>query len=158
DLDDTLLDHGRLTEPAYSSLFRLREAGLRLIACTGRPAGWADVIARQWPIDAAIAENGAIAFAREPAGDASRLIRIDSLSVEERDRTRADLLGLASEILARFPEVALADDNGARVSDVTLDIGEHRRVPASVIEPMRAMAEARGVRTFLSSVHMHLTT
>jgi len=40
DLDDTLLDHGALTEAAYSALFRMREAGLRLIACTGRPAGW----------------------------------------------------------------------------------------------------------------------
>ena len=39
DLDDTLLDHGALGEAAYSALFRLRASGLRLIACTGRPAG-----------------------------------------------------------------------------------------------------------------------
>ena len=47
DLDDTVLDHGALTEIAYGALFRLREAGLRLVACTGRPAGWGEVLARQ---------------------------------------------------------------------------------------------------------------
>ena len=41
DLDDTLLDHGRLLEGTYSALFRLQEAGLLLYGVTGRPAGWA---------------------------------------------------------------------------------------------------------------------
>src|SRR5262249_59883715 len=66
DLDDTLLDHGELAEAAYRALFRLREAGLRLVACTGRPAGWGEVLARQWPIDAVVVENGAVAFVVEP--------------------------------------------------------------------------------------------
>ena len=65
DLDDTLLDHGRLPEEAYRSLFRLKDAGLRLFAVTGRPAGWGEVLARQWPIDGVVTENGAIGYARE---------------------------------------------------------------------------------------------
>jgi hypothetical protein len=52
DLDDTLLDHGLLSVEAYSALHRLSGAGLRLLAVTGRPAGWGDVLARQWPVAA----------------------------------------------------------------------------------------------------------
>ncbi|WP_437927673.1 HAD hydrolase family protein [Sorangium sp. So ce291] len=168
DLDDTVLDHGALTEAAYGALFRLRETGLALIACTGRPAGWGEVIQRQWPIDATIAENGAIALVREqaePLADprggvapsAGRIAALDGLDRGARQARRAELLALADDMVRRFPAAALADDNDQRVTDVTIDIGEHRRVPPEDVQRMRAELRERGVRTLLSSVHLHLT-
>src|SRR3954463_16375679 len=68
DLDDTLLDHSRLSEAAYSALFRLREAGFECYAVTGRPAGWAAVLVNQWPIQGAVAENGALSFFTDDDG------------------------------------------------------------------------------------------
>lgn len=158
DLDDTLLDHGELGEAAYGALFRLREAGLRLVACTGRPAGWGEVLSRQWPLDAVVVENGAVAFVVEarPAGG-RQVVIIDPLEAAERRARRGMLLGLAEEILTHFPEARLADDNDARRTDVTLDIGEHRRVEPHAIRAMVAMARSRGVRTLVSSIHLHLT-
>lgn len=158
DLDDTLLDHGALTEAAYAALFRLREAGLRLIACTGRPAGWAEVIARQWPIDAAIAENGAIAFVRGANGEVDQaLVARTPAARDERRRRRLELLAFAEELVDRFPDAALADDNDLRLTDATIDVGEHRRVKPEDAQAMRAIARDRGVRTLQSSVHVHLT-
>ncbi|HTN86534.1 MAG TPA: HAD hydrolase family protein [Sorangium sp.] len=168
DLDDTVLDHGALTEAAYSALFRLRETGLALIACTGRPAGWGEVIQRQWPIDATIAENGAVALVREqaeplaaPRGgvapSAGRIVALDGLDRGARQARRAELTALADDVVRRFPAAALADDNDQRVTDVTIDIGEHRRVPPEDVQRMRAELRERGVRTLLSSVHLHLT-
>jgi HAD superfamily hydrolase (TIGR01484 family) len=158
DLDDTLLDHGALTEIAYSSLFRLRDAGLRLIACTGRPAGWGEVIQRQWPIDATVVENGALSLVDLPHdGQARRVVALDPLDRAARRARRGELLLLAETLAARFPETALADDNDARITDVTLDIGEHRHVPAATVAAMRRLAAARGARTVASSVHLHLT-
>src|SRR3954451_24044750 len=58
DLDDTLLDHGKLGEAAYSALFRLREAGLELYVVTGRPVTWVRLLARLFPVNGGIAENG----------------------------------------------------------------------------------------------------
>ena len=84
DLDDTLLDHGRLTEAAYASLFRLRESGLCLLAVTGRPSGWGEVIVRQWPIDGAVTENGAVALYPSETG----IRRLDAVGGEERRRRR----------------------------------------------------------------------
>jgi HAD superfamily hydrolase (TIGR01484 family) len=159
DLDDTILDHGALGEAAYGALFRLREAGLCLVGCTGRPAGWADVLVRQWPVDGIVAENGAVAFvASSPEeGHARRITVVDALAPAERRARRASLLALADEIVGCFPDTALADDNDARRTDVTLDIGEHRSVGAAVVREMRAIARSRGVSTLVSSVHMHLT-
>ena len=64
DLDDTLLTHGVLTRAAYGALWDMHDAGLRLVAVTGRPSGWGEVIVRQWPVDGVVAENGAIALLR----------------------------------------------------------------------------------------------
>ena len=62
DIDDTLTDHGRLPAASYAALERLRQAGSLVIPVTGRPAGWCDLIARQWPVDGVVGENGALYF------------------------------------------------------------------------------------------------
>src|SRR5262249_58963954 len=49
DIDDTLTDRGRLPAASYRAMERLRKAGILVIPVTGRPAGWCDLIARQWP-------------------------------------------------------------------------------------------------------------
>ena len=159
DLDDTVLDHGALTEAAYAALFRMRETGLRLVACTGRPAGWVEVLVRQWPIDAAVAENGAVALVKRPRPNgASQIETLFPTNITAASVDRERLLGLAQALVARFPEAALADDNAARWTDVTIDIGEHQKVGAETILAMRTQAASNGVFTFVSSVHLHLAS
>jgi len=153
DLDDTLLDHAKLTEAAYSSLFRLREAGFESYAVTGRPAGWAAVIARQWPIHGAIAENGALAFVADGRG----LQTLDPVDGAERLRRRTALAALVAEVRAEFPELVPADDVPLRSTDFTFDIGEQECVPGERVALVKAFAEARGASTLASSVHLHLS-
>lgn len=158
DIDDTVLDHGALTEEAYAGFFRLREAGLRLVACTGRSAGFCEVLLRQWPIDAAVAENGAVGLVKQSCQ--GRAPRVETIFPTNLDATRAEheeLLQLARELVARFPDTAFADDNAARWTDVALDIGEYRSVGSEMIAAIRADATSRGVTTFVSSVHVHLS-
>jgi HAD superfamily hydrolase (TIGR01484 family) len=158
DLDDTVLDGGALTLGAYEALFQLEKSGLRLVACTGRPSGWGEVIARQWPVRAVVVENGAFAWLRDATGNAVRVASTDRLDRFARAARRAELLALAHELVAAHPETALADDNDARRSDVTLDVGEHRSVPRDIVLEIEKAARARGVRTFVSSVHLHLAS
>jgi len=153
DLDDTFLDHAKLTEAAYSSLFRLREAGFEAYAVTGRPAGWASVVVRQWPIDGAVAENGAIAYVM----DGRALRTLDTVPAAERAARRERLAALVSQVQAAFPDLVPADDVPLRVTDFTFDIGEQQRVPKERVQEVRAFAEARGAFTLASSVHLHLS-
>lgn len=150
DLDDTALDHGLLTEPALAALWRARRAGLRLVAATGRPAGWAEVFARALPIDGAVAENGALAYFREGA-------RVHALEPLGGAAGRLALLPLADELCASFG-ARLADDNGLRRTDVTIDVGENDRLPPETVAAMTRWATARGLRTTVSSVHVHLSS
>ena len=59
DIDETVSTHSRLTAEAYGAMEALKKAGFRVIPVTGRPAGWCDLIARFWPVDAVVGENGA---------------------------------------------------------------------------------------------------
>jgi HAD superfamily hydrolase (TIGR01484 family) len=153
DLDDTLLDHGRLAEATYSALFRLVEAGLDLYGVTGRPVGWAEVLARLFPVKAVVAENGALVCARR----GERVVvedSVDAATRRERDERLSQLLGRFAQ---RFPDLEPADDVRARVSDRTFDIGEYRQVGARRVEEASAFLRAQGARTFVSSVHLHAT-
>jgi hypothetical protein len=153
DLDDTFLDRGRLHEHAYASLFRMREAGLSLIAVTGRPSGWAEVIVRQWPLDGAVTENGALLVYR--TGD--MLKRWDRADESERSGRRRRIAFIVAEVQRAFPMLRAADDVSARVSDFTFDIGEHERVPRAKVDEVDAFIRERGARTLRSSVHLHVT-
>ncbi len=153
DLDDTLLTCGQLHEDAYSALFALQRAGLRLIAVTGRPASWAELCTRLWPIEATVAENGALAYRR--AGD--RVVFWDTVPPSIREARQKKLSRLVQRTRSEFPELLPADDVRGRISDYTFDIGEHERVPEPLIEKAVAVARAAGARTFRSSVHLHFS-
>ncbi len=60
DIDDTLTTDGAITPDALAALHDLKAAGLKVIAITGRPAGWSEPFARDWPVAAIVAENGAV--------------------------------------------------------------------------------------------------
>jgi hydroxymethylpyrimidine pyrophosphatase-like HAD family hydrolase len=153
DLDDTLLSHGVLTRAAYDALFGLRDAGLALVAVTGRPSGWGEVLVRQWPIDGCVTENGAVHVVREGRGVA----RIDRCDADERRERTVRLARLVARVREVVPEARLSDDAHARVSDVTWDIGERFTLaPERVRLVAREIAQA-GARSSQSSVHLHAT-
>lgn len=153
DLDETLLDHGQLTEQAFRSLFALRDAGYLLFAVTGRPASWAEVIGRSWPIDGAIGENGPLAFRRK--GD--RLLRFDTAPQGVRQERRERLARLVGELCREFPALVPADDTRGRVTDFAFDIGEHERASEDLIARATNFGRARGAHTTRSSIHLHFT-
>jgi HAD superfamily hydrolase (TIGR01484 family) len=153
DLDDTVLSHGVLTREAYDAIWSMHEAGLRLVAVTGRPSGWGEVIARQWPIDGAVTENGAVHVVRDGKG-VSLSFDGDAAAVAER---RARLEEIVRGVAKALPSVKLADDVHARRSDVTWDIGERERVDSATVAELAAIVVANGARTTRSSVHLHAT-
>ncbi|WP_394823425.1 HAD hydrolase family protein [Pendulispora albinea] len=153
DLDDTFLTHGSLTREAYNALWDMRDAGLRLVAVTGRPSGWGEIIVRQWPIDGAVTENGAVHLIREGRG----IARLEACDEAERRRRRIRLAGLVERVRVEVPEARLADDVDARRSDITWDIGERMRLPNDRVDAIAAIIVAEGARTTRSSVHLHAT-
>jgi HAD superfamily hydrolase (TIGR01484 family) len=149
DLDDTLLDHGKLTEVAYSALFRLRESGLELYVVTGRPLAWVRLVGRLFPVDGGVGENGGVMVG--PGGR-----ELDAVSPAERERRTLRLAALVREIRREFPELEPPDDASERLSDYTFDVGETRQVEPAVVERVSAFARERGATVHVSSVHLHV--
>ena len=60
DIDDTLTTEGAVTSDVLRALDELCAAGVHVIPITGRPVGWSEPFALGWPVDAIVAENGAM--------------------------------------------------------------------------------------------------
>ena len=154
DIDDTLTTDGRLTAAAYGALERLRDAGLLVVPITGRPAGWCDHIARMWPVDAVVGENGAFYFRYDTA--ARKLEKRFLASEEERAANRRRLATLREEILAAVPGAALASDQLYREADLAIDFCEDvAPLPRAEVDRIVALFERAGATAKVSSIHVN---
>mgnify|MGYP005805966971 CR=1 FL=1 len=154
DIDDTLTTHGRLHAVAYTALERLREAGLLVIPVTGRPAGWCDHIARMWPVDAVVGENGAFWFRYDAAE--GRLVKRYVVGPEERARRAQRMDAIAARILAEVPGSGIASDQPYREADLAIDFCED--VPPlgrDAVARIVAIMESEGLTAKVSSIHVN---
>jgi HAD superfamily hydrolase (TIGR01484 family) len=154
DIDDTVTTHGHLTATAYAALERLRAAGKLVIPITGRPAGWCDHIARMWPVDAVVGENGAFYMCYD-AG-ARRLQRRFVADDATRAANRARLAAIGERILDAVPGCALASDQLYREADLAIDFREDV-VPLAraAVDRIVALMEAEGMTARVSSIHVN---
>src|SRR5262249_35430405 len=132
DVDDTLTTDGRLGARAYRALCDAKAAGLRVVAVTGRPGGWAEVLAALWPVDAVVAENGGLYV----LADGTRVFWDGEA---ERAAQRARLDAIAADATARLPFARVVDDRDLRRVDLAFDVGERARLPPSQIEELVAL-------------------
>ena len=154
DIDDTLTTEGRLTAAAYAALERLHDAGLLVAPITGRPAGWCDHIARMWPVDGVIGENGAFYFAYDRAGH--RLVKRFRDDSPTRAANRARLVAVRDRILAEVPGAALASDQLYREADLAIDFCEDvPRLPEPAVDRIVAIMREAGMTAKVSSIHVN---
>jgi HAD superfamily hydrolase (TIGR01484 family) len=154
DIDDTLTDDGRLGAAAYTALERLQAAGLIVVPITGRPAGWCDQIARMWPVDAVVGENGAFYFRydREKRTMIRRFFKSDPERAEDRKR----LAKLRDVILAQVPGAGLSADQAYREADLAIDFREDvPALPPEDVRRIKALFEQAGAQAKISSIHVN---
>lgn len=156
DLDDTLTTDGGLPAKSYDRLERLSDAGLAVIIVTGRPAGWCDLIARLWPVNAVIGENGAVVFRKVGEGKNVSVEREWLRDADTRARDRSLLEKALHAAIAAVPGSAPATDNPWRDTDIALDFAEDV-TPLSLEHAARAKAvfEAAGATAKISSIHVN---
>jgi hypothetical protein len=150
DLDDTLLDHGRLLPATYESVCNLAETGLILVGCTGRPASFGQVLVRQWPIAGMVTENGLVSLSRRGNG-----VELHDPRSAQRPALQRELQRIASAVRERF-QLTPTDDSLGRVADTTFDLAETCNVPDETVTAAISYAHSLGARTIRSSVHLHL--
>lgn len=157
DVDDTITRANYLLPESFTAMWRLKRAGYLVIPITGRPAGWCNMMIRQWPVDAVVGENGAFYYYRETPSDAAARETIGMTThpaVQPRDRARLD--AIAERILKEFPGTRLAADQFCRIYDVAIDFAEEEPVlPLATAEAIKAVFEREGARAKVSSIHVN---
>ena len=154
DIDDTLTNNGRLPADVFVAMERLKEAGMRIIPITGRPAGWCDHIARMWPVHGLVGENGAFYFRYD---DRLRIMQRRYFKSEGQRKTdRRKLEKIKQEVLKEVPGCQVASDQAYREADLAIDFCEDvPPLPMKEVEKIVSCFENAGARAKISSIHVN---
>ena len=172
DIDDTLTTRGAITPDALQALADLQAAGLHVIPITGRPIGWCAPFANgdasrgiaPWPVDAIVAENGALAFAANDlcqiglkplCKKGKQLSKIYQQSESTRAVNFAKMQQVAAQVLREVPEARLSQDAAGRETDIAIDHSEFTHLPPAKINQVVAIMQAAGMAATVSSIHIN---
>lgn len=144
DVDDTITCDGLLHPDALNALYMIRERGLKTVLVTGGSAGWADGYIRQWPVDAVVAESGALLIYRK---DGHIVYETNpSIDCDVYNHKRDELLRLTKDFV-------FSSDQYARLYDIAyektaLDEEKERKL----FDAIRAL----GGFALVSSIHVNV--
>jgi HAD superfamily hydrolase (TIGR01484 family) len=153
DIDDTLTTEGAITDDALEALAALHKADVHVIPITGRPVGWSEPFALQWPVDAIVAENGAVALVRGAAPGGLR--KLYQQAPDVRAVNFARMQRVAQRILAEVPGAMLARDSAGRETDIAIDHSEFAHLPPERIAQVVTLMRSEGMNATVSSIHIN---
>ena len=153
DIDGTLTTQGKITSEVFDALWRLHDSGLLVVPVTGRCAGWCDHIARFWPVDAVVGENGGFYFCLNDGVLKKRFWESDP---NRRQSLHQELLLLAERILKKVPGSQLASDQAYRECDLAVDFNEDTEpLGLAGAREIRSIFEQADARASISSIHVN---
>lgn len=151
DIDDTITTNGKLTKEAYTAIWDLYNAGYSVIPVTGRPAGWCDMIVREWPVCAVVGENGAFVYYFEN----NQLKKFTHPSVATGD-IQGRLQAVKEACLEKVPGTRVSKDQFARIYDVAIDFNEDPPyLGLEAAEKIKNVCESMGAIAKISSIHVN---
>ena len=152
DIDDTLTTDGAITPDALQALADLKAAGLHVVPITGRPVGWSEPFAATWPVDAIVAENGAVGLQHSASSGLRKLYQQDAA-------TRRDNFSRMQTVLAHIenwvPGARRSQDSAGRETDIAIDHSEFTHLPQTAIDSVVRMMQAAGMTATVSSIHIN---
>ena len=166
DIDDTLTTDGAITPDALQALGALKASGLHVIPITGRSVGWSEPFAATWPVDAIVAENGAVALQRSAEvfdqksllpnhSKREQLSKIYQQDAATRAANYANMQQVLAQIEREVPGARRATDSPGRETDIAIDHSEFTHLPQEAIDhAVRIMRDA-GMNATVSSIHIN---
>jgi HAD superfamily hydrolase (TIGR01484 family) len=175
DIDDTLTTDGAITADALQALHDLKAAGLHVIAITGRPVGWSEEFVLSWPVDAIVAENGAVALTAQVRQhghiDLSRkvekigtfptsmfnslLLKTYQLDISTRQNNFVRMQQILARIEREVPGAQRSTDSVGRETDIAIDHSEFTHLPPERIAQVVHIMQSEGMHATVSSIHIN---
>lgn len=153
DIDDTLTTEHRVTGEALHALAALRAAGLSVIPITGRPVGWSEPFALEWPVNGIVAENGAVALSQgaRPGELVKRYVQDEVLRAGNYRRMQE----VVQHIVRAVPGAQPSRDSVGRETDIAIDHSEFTHLPEPAIAQVVALMREHGMNATVSSIHIN---
>ena len=151
DVDGTLTSGGRLLATTLRAIEWLGAHGVEVVLVSGRPAGWGEAWARQWPVAGVIVENGGLYFARR----GERLVKVYAQPPAVRGPNRRKLIQQVQAALAAVKGARLSGDSAYTEVDLAIDYAEDAQLGPGAADQLERFLRARGVTAVRSSVHVN---
>jgi hypothetical protein len=109
------------------------------------------LIAREWPVDGVVGENGALAFYEE-----NGVLRQRFHPSVASEAVRQRLAAVKDAVLEAVPLARLAKDQPYRMFDLAIDFGEEEpHLGLDVARRIREICESMGATAKVSSIHVN---
>jgi len=152
DIDDTLTTDGAITSDALQALADLKAAGLQVVPITGRPVGWSEPFAKSWPVDAIVAENGAVGLRHSAEQGLHKIYQQDAATRSANfDRMQAVLAHIERTVSG----ACRSQDSAGRETDIAIDHSEFTHLPQHAIDEVVRLMQAAGMTATVSSIHIN---
>lgn len=151
DIDDTLTWKGKLPPETFQALNLLKERDIPVIPVTGASCGWCDCIARTWPIDTIIGENGALVISTQEKHSVD-FVHPNVARKEYLEKLEA----LSAQVLSEVPGAKHTHDTQYRITDIAFDIGQDQVLPEEQIRKIVTICEEHGATARVSSIHINV--
>jgi HAD superfamily hydrolase (TIGR01484 family) len=158
DIDDTITTEGQLESRAYDSLWRLHDAGVKVIPITGRPAGWCEMIARFWPVAGVVGENGGFYFhySQNSNDKIKKMKRWFFTNEIEMQKNRTKLNEIQKEVLSQVKGADVASDQFCRLMDLAIDFCEDvTPLKNEEVQKIVSIFNRHGAQAKVSSIHVN---
>jgi HAD superfamily hydrolase (TIGR01484 family) len=152
DIDDTLTTDGAITADALQALADLKAAGLHVVSITGRPVGWSEPFAATWPVDAVVAENGAVGLQHTAAHGLRKFYQQDTAT---RSANFARMQQVLAHIEQTVPGAQRSQDSSGRETDIAIDHSEFTHLTQSAIDEVVRLMRGEGMTATVSSIHIN---
>ena len=152
DIDDTLTTEGAITPEALQALADLKAAGLHVVPITGRPVGWSEPFAASWPVDAIVAENGAVGLQHSAAHGLRKLYQQDTAT---RSANFARMQQVLAHIEQVVPGARRSQDSAGRETDIAIDHSEFHHLAEDEIARVVHLMQDAGMNATVSSIHVN---
>ena len=153
DIDDTLTTKGAITSDALHALQHLKAAGLMVIPITGRPVAWSIPFAATWPVNAIVAENGAVALLHD--ANKNQIHKIYQQDLTVRTHNFEQMQRIAQRVLNEIPGTVMAQDSAGRETDIAFDHSEFHTLTTEQIQQVVQLLQQEGMTATVSSIHIN---
>ena len=151
DVDGTLTTRGKLTSATLRAIEWLNAHRVKVVLVSGRPSAWGEAWVRQWPVEGAIMENGALHFAWRGA----RLAKTYAQPAAQRAKDRRALHGHVAAAMKHVKGARLSSDSISTEVDLAIDYAEDVQLGPQAAGALEAFLARRGVSAVRSSVHVN---